>query len=792
MPRRRRHWLALLGALAVLGQTLGMPPANVLAGNGTGDQRAPGDRYVPEELLMTEPERQIFRALDFSETRARFLEQFWLQRETAVRAAWTKRLQLATNEFGSLTSQRARVFLTAGAPQYRLADLCAAPVARHEIWVYEEGVHRVVFVEASSESAFEIWREGDWQSLLAGASLGAGDGAPRDSILEDCPRGREFLAALTGGKEPPPLEGLGPRRAAWVEEFLEQTTLLPAGARPLEAAVEVGYPASVGDRTAVVFAFELPRRSIDRRLDFLLTGEISGEQSTDGFRLELAATPRDADEPVRLTARRHLAPGTYRAVLRLHDLEADAYLRTAVALDVPTLEHQDQGWIDRGERLFKLLPPPEGYLTGSQRFSTISSDPGIAKVRFFLDGERVLTKNRPPFSAELDLGVVPRPREIEAIAFDSKGYEVARDRMLVNSGPHRFAIRLIAPYRGERTDSETRIHAEVETPLGEQLSHVDFFWNEERLARLFQPPFVQTLQPPASAGSAYVRAVAVLDDGHSAEDLVVVNTGDTIEAIDVDFVELYASVRHRDGSVITGVEGDEFHVFENGVEQRVRRFETVENLPISAVVVLDSSNSMVEEIRDAEKAAAQFFEDVIEPKDRAAVIVFSHTPVLRVPLTNDLVLLENGLVGIEADGETSLYDSLIYGLYYLTGLRGKRALILLSDGADSISRFSFEEALEFARRSGVAIYAIGLGLASNNAAEHTILRKLAGETGGECFFIESARRLDRIYARIEEDLRSQYLLGYQSPQLESKDYREIRVEVDREGLEVKTVPGYYP
>jgi VWFA-related protein len=208
--------------------------------------------------------------------------------------------------------------------------------------------------------------------------------------------------------------------------------------------------------------------------------------------------------------------------------------------------------------------------------------------------------------------------------------------------------------------------------------------------------------------------------------------------------------------------------------------------------MLDSSTSMTEEIREAEEAAAKFFEHVLEPKDRAAVIVFSDTPLLRVALTNDTVLLNNGLAGIEADGETSLYDSLVYGLYYLAGLRGKRALILLSDGADSVSRFSFNQALEFAKRSGVAVYTIGLGLKGSDVSEYAVLRKLARETGGDCFFIDNARRLDRIYTRIEDDLRSQYLLGYQSPQQESRDYREVRVEVTRSDLEVKTVPGYYP
>lgn len=770
------------------------PPANPsAAGEST-------TLFEPEELLMSPRESEVFRALRHPRVRERFLEHFWSQRAPEVRAGWNKRLPLASSEFADLTSDRARLFLTAGPPQYRLANICPAPVSAHEIWSYANGgsgeaEHTIVFVAEQAGDTFDIWRPDDWTSLLTGA----GDDASESVLLASCARAEELLAALSGSEAPPTLPGLDARDPAWVEEFLTQTTLLPTGARSLEASVAVAYPAAVGDRTAVLITLDIPEAStpVGELRNFALTGEIFGTRAIDAFRHQLSAAGSPENGPLRLTVRRHLPPGRYSMVLKLHDLTDDLYLRTTVDIDVPALDHQETsrqetGWAAPGQRLFKLLPPPEGYLTGSHRFGTITSNSEVSKVTFFLDGKRVLTKNRAPFSVEIDLGVVPRPREVEAVAFDAEGYEVARDRMRINSGPHRFAVRLVEPRRGARTESATRVHAEVDTPLGEQLSHVDFFWNETRMARLYQPPFVQTLRPSPSDGSSYVRAVAVLDDGHSAEDLVVVNTGATNEAIEVDFVELYASVLDRKGVAVKGLPADAFRVFENGVEQTLRRFETVENLPINAIIVLDSSTSMTEEIREAEKAAAQFFEHVLEPKDRAAVVVFSDTPVLRVALTNDKVLLNNGLVGIEADGETSLYDSLIYGLYYLTGLRGKRALILISDGADSVSKFSFEDALEFAKRSGVAIYAIGLGLDNRDVAEHAVMRKLARETGGDCFFIESARRLDRIYARIESDLRSQYLLGYQSPQLESREYREVRVEIKRKGLEVKSVPGYYP
>jgi VWFA-related protein len=172
--------------------------------------------------------------------------------------------------------------------------------------------------------------------------------------------------------------------------------------------------------------------------------------------------------------------------------------------------------------------------------------------------------------------------------------------------------------------------------------------------------------------------------------------------------------------------------------------------------------------------------------------VFSDQPELRVPLTNSHSRLAAGLDGIEAAGETTLYDSVVFGLYYMVGLRGKRALILLTDGVDSQSKYSFDDTLEFARFSGVAVYSIGIGISRRDYEAQRVLRQLASQTGGDCYFINSARELERIYSKIEGELRSQYLIGYQSSQSGSDEFRRVEIHTARPDLEVKTVPGYYP
>ncbi|HYG64517.1 MAG TPA: VWA domain-containing protein, partial [Thermoanaerobaculia bacterium] len=225
----------------------------------------------------------------------------------------------------------------------------------------------------------------------------------------------------------------------------------------------------------------------------------------------------------------------------------------------------------------------------------------------------------------------------------------------------------------------------------------------------------------------------------------------------------------------------------------VERFEMVRDRPIYAGIMLDTSGSMQEEIDEAIKGALGFFEKVITPKDRAAVFTFADRPELAVRFTNQPQVLAGGLAGLHSEGETALYDSLIYGLYYFGGLKGKRAIILLSDGADTKSRYTFNEALDYARRSGVAFYTIGLQLPTNATDIRMKLQKLAEETGGRSYFIDKARQLEEIYGKIETELRSQYLLAYQSSNADRNDkFRNVEVKVSRPGLDARTIRGYYP
>ncbi|HVT60268.1 MAG TPA: VWA domain-containing protein [Thermoanaerobaculia bacterium] len=445
------------------------------------------------------------------------------------------------------------------------------------------------------------------------------------------------------------------------------------------------------------------------------------------------------------------------------------------------------------EQTIRIVPPQPGLITGALRIDTLTTGEGIARVSFLLDGREILAKSHPPFSVELNLGRQPRIHLVKATALGAGGQTLAEDQVVLNAGPHRFALRLTEPQAGRVYRNSLRAAAQVEVPEGDTLERVEFYLNDARVATLFQPPFVQPILIADSRSLTYVRAVAYLADGNSTEDLVLVNSPNPSDRIDVQLVELYTTVADHKGRPVEGLTRDDFKVYEDSAEQTVRRFELVRDLPIYAGVLLDTSGSMATQLDEAVQGALRFFQTVIKPKDRAAVITFASQTNLAVRFTNNPEVLAGGLAGLQASGNTVLYDSVIYALYYFGGVRGKRAIILLTDGRDEGSKYRFTDALEYAKRSGVAFYTVGLGISSNEQDVRMKLEQLAAQTGGRHFFIERSSQLAPIYQTIERELRSQYLLAYQSgKQGNDGKFRTVEVKIARPGLEARTLPGYFP
>jgi Ca-activated chloride channel family protein len=271
----------------------------------------------------------------------------------------------------------------------------------------------------------------------------------------------------------------------------------------------------------------------------------------------------------------------------------------------------------------------------------------------------------------------------------------------------------------------------------------------------------------------------------------------------IEVINLSLSVTDAQNNFVTDLGQKDFAVYEDGIRQDLSLY-THENLPISMVIMIDTSASMETKLAAAQQAAIKFSK-TLRPEDLAQVVAFNDRATTLQPFTNDLSLLESAIMKTEASSSTSLHNALYIALKDL--MRDKkaaelrrRAIVLLSDGEDTSSLVSDDQVLELAKKGEINIYAIRLreGRANDREREafsqaEYLINALARETGGRSYFPSSLGELDSVYDRIAEELRTLYSVGYVSSNARRDGkWRRIVVRVpDHEGLTVRHKLGYY-
>lgn len=270
----------------------------------------------------------------------------------------------------------------------------------------------------------------------------------------------------------------------------------------------------------------------------------------------------------------------------------------------------------------------------------------------------------------------------------------------------------------------------------------------------------------------------------------------------VDVVGMHVTVTDDARRFVRDLDQRDFLVVEDGRPQQVTFFHT-QRLPLALAVLIDTSASMDQHMLAAQEAAAAFVRE-LGPTDVAAIIDFDSRVEVRQAFTSDQRLLDAAIRATRAGGATALFNAVYIALKELnkTGSLGatpepqRRAIIVLSDGEDTSSLLGFEEVLDLASRSDVAIYAIGLlqetGPGRESSGAPFVLRRLAERTGGQAFFPRELRELSGVYGAITAELSNQYYLAYESDNpRQDGGYRRLAVRVDRPGVVARARPGYY-
>jgi len=790
-------------------------------------------------LLLPRVERERFATLDESGRVAAMADFF--EKVPGLQAAVERRRLLVREAGLSPVDVRAHLLFLRGQPQARQVVDCGVVFRPTELWTYgvAEQARQLVVYQSTPEEMYRLWLPTDskrslyapemeyfldqWEELrrfITGKRFDhqlCKEAKLIDEItgikaltgyMKGRPKNEEFLQYLEAPKD----------LSAWAREA-EQTPLLEIPPELAVQDVQMQFPELKGQRMVARLTVNLPENAdveVDTEtdppeLDLSIEGVLEQDgRIFDTFRMRYNIEAPEGPRPVALVVEKAVRPN--RAfLLRMRVTDeiggARAWLTSSLVVPGEPEELEDlavpedvvvavgqQVALERmaGADGLILVPPDSDVIIGLWRAETLVTGERIVKVVFSVDGKVQLTRTRPPFSAEIRLTAFPTEQVVRVEGFDSSDELVLADEVVLIQPRGALRVRILEPKRAVLPGNKAMARAEIVVPEERRVESVEFRINDETVATLEKPPWELEVTAPLGAELSYLTVVATLDDESRAEDVRFFNNPEYLEQVDVSLVELFTTVTERSGSLVVGLGEEEFEVYEDGRRQEIAKFEQVEDLPLTIGVTVDTSGSMTNALYEAQKAAAEFLEAIISLRDRCFAIAFSDRPVLLMPPTNDVNAVSQSLDGLAAVGFTALHDALVHSLYYFRGVRGRKALVVLSDGDDTASNISFNEGLEYARQSGVVIYTIGLDVGTLDVGIRNKLKALATETGGRSFFINKSSELVTVYGAIERELRSQYLLAYNSDQTaETGVYKQVEVKMKKRGLKARTARGYY-
>lgn len=479
----------------------------------------------------------------------------------------------------------------------------------------------------------------------------------------------------------------------------------------------------------------------------------------------------------------------YRRALELADpaSETASVARAALTSMGETVIAPEERSASAAVATIRVIPPPRSSITGRAEFLALAS-PQVARVAFFLDGAFAAAAQKPPFRTRIDVGTPPRLRTIKAIAYDRSSNAIAEASTTINDRIDVFRVSIVSPV-SEALSGRTTVEADAQIPEGRTLQSLELFWNDEKVATLEKPPFRHELEVPAGFG--YLRAVATLDDGRSAEDTRTYNSSGFVATVDVAAVTFAAMVTDRDGHRIDRLGARDFVVKDEGAPVEVTARDNAEE-PVTIGLAIDASASMRPMLLDVYETAQQFLHiAAAPPRDKMFVVAFDEVPHVVHRASADAGSLEKAVFDIRPAGGTSIYDAIAFSLQQFTGIGGKKALVVLTDAREGVSSQTAEVCLRMARATGIPIYVV-IPRYGNMSRFGSGLETITNATGGLVFYGPGKDELTGIFTRIRDEVRGQYLLSFVAPEAKSGLWRRISVEVpSQREAKVRTIGGYY-
>ena len=275
---------------------------------------------------------------------------------------------------------------------------------------------------------------------------------------------------------------------------------------------------------------------------------------------------------------------------------------------------------------------------------------------------------------------------------------------------------------------------------------------------------------------------------------------DTTFRVDVKLVRMLATVKNAQGQLVGGLNKDEFTITDNDVPQEVALFERNTSQPLSIAMLVDTSRSTEREKRYELGAVRKFMKALVRegnPGDTLGLYSFNYQVTMEANFTRNMDRLDAALGRLKSEGATALYDAIYLAGDDLEHREGRRVVVVVSDGGDTISKVRFEKALEALHRANAVIYAVLLvpvaGDAGRNMRGENALTTLTNWTGGKIFFPTHGEALDEAFQQILRDLRTQYLIGYYPRNIAAtkERFHKVKLGVTRPAHTVSARNGYF-
>lgn len=274
--------------------------------------------------------------------------------------------------------------------------------------------------------------------------------------------------------------------------------------------------------------------------------------------------------------------------------------------------------------------------------------------------------------------------------------------------------------------------------------------------------------------------------------------------VNVKLVNVFTTVTNSGGAPVSALKEEDFQVFEDGKLQKIAVFHRESELPLSIVVAVDTSLSTRGDQKLELESARRFAHAILRPIDGLSLFQFSEVVDQITPFTADMRVIDRGINHIRPGAATALYDTLYLGSEALQPRRGRKVMVVITDGGDTVSQTSYQQAVRAAQEAEVILYSIIIVPIESSAGrdiggEHALIQ-LSRDTGGKYFYASGLAQLDAAFQQISDELRMQYLIAYYpSTQLSDSDYRRIDIKIDPNTkdypdpaeLQVRHRTGYY-